>query len=899
LASEADKIVIGAVLLKLASILTTVGAGVAGAIAWFNKLGASAATAAGEVNGLAAAEARVGEAGLVGSGRIGGFGMGAKGVAGAAEGALLSEGQQAGITALMARGTPQAEAQARNLAKGMYAKRVGLGQTAAGQEGALEALLAGGGVAEEERMGLMGRAKKWGSDYTGTGFEGGIGENKEALMGGLGKLGSALMAGGMAYGGIKMGAAATGMGDQDTSSGIITDIAANSAAVGLAVGQFNVLAGVIAAAATGVATLAIHIGELGKQTEDANDAFEKTKANPPKVAPQNKAVVALMNENTRLAKIVRGETPTVEDLMRPSGPDNFQLSRTEAEAVAAAARRYKPSAKEREAAKAQIAVNIKKQAALGAPSAAAYAKAQKESYETGSDVYNPLTGTTVKAARDSAGYPTTAGLHFETPAQAANLKDQKDAAEANLKALESGQGTLREKQTAYWKFSQRATEIRTALANNEITVIDKDLVAKEKQRAEAEALISKAKRGEDLTKKEKSRLLALQHQEQTLQQTQASRYINEARGKLPGQYQAIDLKHKEALELGDNDRSLEAQYRKGLANAQRQVMAQRAELGPDFASTMKKVVANFNESFDMPLKKIQQQMQNLDLGVSADNVVEHATLAFQEIKRKIYEAVHVTHDISVGMGQKFFEQRQTEYIAELHKPELERQQFNLEQLKRPYETALQHMALPEANLHAGQAKLAQMSYEAKVGGRDDMLADIQAQVLERKQRAEESYILRNPASREAMMKTVEAATQTDYEKLQTEAKKADLEAGLAAANDRLIPILNAQADAAAKVRWNELADAVPAAAAKLREIAGRLDKHTAGSALGGLSKAVSSSAAKLHELAGGHPDHAKEGSHTFNIDVGTGGFTEKDIDRWVPAIREKLCKLAAQSGGRG
>jgi hypothetical protein len=150
-----------------------------------------------------------------------------------------------------------------------------------------------------------------------------------------------------------------------------------------------------------------------------------------------------------------------------------------------------------------------------------------------------------------------------------------------------------------------------------------------------------------------------------------------------------------------------------------------------------------------------------------------------------------------------------------------------------------------------------------------------------------------------MMKTVEAATQTPYEALQAAAKKADLEAGLAAVNDRLIPILNAQADAAAKVRWAELADAVPAAAAKLREIAGRLDKHTAGSALGGLSEAVSSSAAKLHELAGGHPDHAKEGSHTFNIDVGTGGFTEKDIDRWIPAIREKLCNLAAQSGSRG
>jgi uncharacterized protein YihD (DUF1040 family) len=247
---------------------------------------------------------------------------------------------------------------------------------------------------------------------------------------------------------------------------------------------------------------------------------------------------------------------------------------------------------------------------------------------------------------------------------------------------------------------------------------------------------------------------------------------------------------------------------------------------------------------------------------------------------------------------------QTQSLAQLKKnvirggesSELERQQFNLEQLRRPFEVEQAKMALPEASLNAGQTELARRRYLADLSGGhgannvNRMLDEAQAVVAREKADKEKQAALTDQMTQKEAEDLTRKANQTPYEQLQTAAKRAGLDEEIAKVNDRLIEVTSKMSDAAAKIKFEGLAAAVDDATAALNAIAQY--------GVGQVGDVKTPDAKKATST--GKPAHEGGAGPSFNIAIAPNAtMTEKDIDRWMPAIREKLCKLAAQSGGRG
>lgn len=887
LASYGDKIIIGMVLLKLAGIIGTVGAGVANFTGFLNKLGTQAAETATAIDATTAAiernAAAAGGASMMGGvpvvTRMGGKAAATAaiaGEAGAAETALLSAAQQAAVIKMMQKGTPQAIAQARGVASGMLQQRFRTGQltnpnyttpygmspVAKGELDtwllAQEGAVAGTGVAAAQAASLSGRAGAW---MKGGGLKtAGAGLLKGAMYGGL------------AYTGIKMGASAVGL--DKGLPGAATDALAAGAGVGLTVGMVNPIAGVIAGL---IATVGKFMLNLRSMVIEADQEFKnaaKALGALRKKYPLAAHVVDLRERQTELQAMLAGKTPTILTERTLRG----QL--------------------------AAIPKEIKETRQKGIQ--AAIKKRQAENLAFVSD--------------------TTKGDIAKV------LEYNKQAGEEAA----GGYGFIRMLQRKYFDFATKAAEIRKNLIEGHIRLIDKDLIAL-------------AKQGKPI---------------EQLQQTQAHRLIEEARQKMFDEQQGIRLQRKQALAIGDT-RPIEGEYKRGRLAVQQQVLGQKEILGADYAKTLKAATANYDLMFNKPLKKIEQQIQGLSLGVDSENVLDSARLAFRAAREKIRALVEQFRRTGEGLtkeqGDKMLRQ-QAEQLAARTMTEQWRQAHDATGgIMGRARSEILEKEMMGRGLMAGVSQLPQTAsaYKAIAGieqqRRADMLTPGQFQEFRQKslQQAKQDIFDRwQTAEMDKRQMRIEGAMQPlQFEQAQMQAQQAGMDKAkflrtqLTPQGEQLEQ--QAQQEAARQFREEQIAkleregksreyapdweDRVSAIKKGMQqqfrqlEINEELGKQTeqlnkvmedqknAVNAIKWkeLSKVVDDSISGLQAITDyqntGKNVKANKGLEntesgpgpTFQFQIGDNKITFKDIDAWMPQIKDALCKLASQTGSRG
>ena len=537
--------------------------------------------------------------------------------------------------------------------------------------------------------------------------------------------------------------------------------------------------------------------------------------------------------------------------------------------------------------------------------------------------------------------PKTRGLRFVTDTARGDLKQQVDEAEATLKEVQSGRGPQREKQAAYWEFANKRLTIMQQLQESEIKLVDPDLIARSDKFDKRLTALNKLD-SDKMTPKQRTEWQTLTTQQQGLQNAQAHRLIEENRGLMKNSITDISRRHKEALEEGGLD-TLTSQYRKGRKTIEDSVRQNKDLTASEVPGVLKKRLADFDRVFDLRGKQIAQQLENLNLGGAGFNTIRKLALTFQDTMHKIDHAVSM-HLMSIAQAVELKAQQKTVYMAELEKAPLELQKFALEQGKRPFEEDLarrqaaqatktvgdaghrndealkrrreededradaalnlspelreslniakerqRNPILPEAEMTTGNANWDRLMYSAKnrrpglpgaSGGLDlqKRMNDVYNTVLAEKQRADERAMESADTTNESLYDMARKTIQTPYEKLQAESAMADDMAKISEATKNLAPVLSGLADIAAKIEFAALRQAVADSIKYLNQMVG-----------GGKAGAKAKADAEMT---------AADKAITIAI-APTAGFTEKDVDAWIPKIREKLCKAAATSGARG
>lgn len=882
LASYGDKIIIGMVLLKLAGIIGSVGAGVASFTGFLNKLGTQAAETAVAIDATTAAIER-NAAAAGGAGMMGGVPvvarMGKKAAAtaaiaaeaGAVESTVLSAAQQASIMAMMQKGTPQAVAQARGLAKGMLQRRINLGQMGQGAATAgmahqtletellaMEGSVAAGGVAAAQAASLSGRAGAW---MKGGGLKtAGAGLLKGAMYGGL------------AYTGIKMGAGAVGL--DKGLPGAATDALAAGAGVGLTVGMVNPIAGVIAGL---IATIGKFMLNLRSMVIEADQEFKnasKALGAMRKAHPLAAHIVDLRERAAEVQSMLAGKTPTI------------LTERTLRGQLAAIPKEI------RETRQKGIQAAIKKR--------------QQEELAFVSD--------------------TTKGDIAKV------LEYSKQAGEEAA----GGYGFIRMLQRKYFDFTTKAAEIRKNLIEGHIRLIDKDLIAL-------------AKQGKPI---------------EQLQQTQAHRLIGEARQKMFDEQAGIRLQRKQALAMADS-RSVEGEYAKGRLGVQQQVLGQKEILGADYGKTLKAAIANYDLMFNKPLKKIEQQMQGLSLGVDSENVLDSARLAFRAAREKIRAMVEQFRRTGEGLtkeqGDKMLRQQAERYAAttmteqwrqahdvtggimgrarsEIIEKEMmgrglmagvsqlpqtasayraiagieqqrradmltpgqfqEFRQKSLQQAKQDIfdrwqtaemdkrqmriEGAMQPLQFEQAQMQAQQAGMDRAKFlRTQLTPEGEQLEQQAQQEATRQFREEQTAKLEREGKSREYAPEWEDRVSAIKKGMEQQYRQLEINEELGKQTEQLNKVMEDQKNAVNAIKWKELSKVVDDSISGLQAIT---DYQNTG-------KNIKANKGLENTESGPGP--------TFQFTIGDNKVTFKDIDAWMPQIKDALCKLASQTGSRG
>jgi hypothetical protein len=814
LANNADKLIIGAVLLKLVGILASVQVGIANSIGWFNKLGMSAAAASVEVNGLAAAEARVGEAGLAGlgpGGRTAGVG---KGIAGA-EGALLPE--EAALIGFT-RGTPAQRA-------ALLRRGGGAGVTGMTAEEEAMILAGGGAGAAEAEVAATAGIGRWGRFKAGAAGFGGKLAGFGSKM--LGRALPAALAGGV----IEYAGSATGISnpdqrtDQLTYGGVGTDVAAGAAAGGIMGGVPGAIIGATAGFAKSLLNALGRAKTIADNAASALDDFEKKHPTATKMA----ALIGPMAHATAMSKVpaleVEGKTPAqwaaeAKQLraqwtkLRDTGTSGDQMTDMQFEA------QTKTSAAQEALKRAQEA---QKSAAFSYGPNAARRKIE-------------LAGATQLAEAKSAYTGGTLGVSDTD--LVGRYQAIKDRQARMLKASE-------ERDRKHQTYKEGSPE------------------AKAVDKANAEM------------KSELQKIIDIQY----------SRIAKQIPQRTKDELAAADLEKASKKRDLTTLPTIQNEYLKGREAVMKQALSEKESLGPEFAATQKQMLANYDKTFDMRGKKIAAQIENLSLGVSADNVVESAKLAFEAIKDKIHQAVYVFHTMSKGMGAEMFGQQQAAYLAELSKPALERQQFMgeeaIKQIQQRQELA---MGIPNAQRNLAQTRLQGQEFEAGLNPRN-------ANVMARAERIvgnEQPRINLDEAERMVRQKI----------ELEREGQRAAMQQatnGLEIAkiqHDQVLPAMMKLGEILKNEKMSEFNKAAADAAKYLRDMIGGKGKSTPTSD----HKAVSGAEpAKV-----GTHGAATGGNHHVTVNVAPKAtLTMEDINALLPQIKDALCRQAAISGSRG
>jgi len=213
--------------------------------------------------------------------------------------------------------------------------------------------------------------------------------------------------------------------------------------------------------------------------------------------------------------------------------------------------------------------------------------------------------------------------------------------------------------------------------------------------------------------------------------------------------------------------------------------------------------------------------------------------------------------------------------------QFEIQQFRLEKQARPIQEEMSRMALPQARMGVEQAEYQRQMFEAGLNPRN-------ARTMERAQRIvgrEQPRISLGEAEN-----LVREGISLQRRGLADAEKRAKLDEQLAEIQNKLIPVLSQQADLAAAIKWGDLGPAVDDAVASLQV----LSDYTRG-IVGGTTTPDVKGVDSTKE-----PAKKDSGMPPINIAIApTATMSEKDIDQWMPKIREKLCRLVSQNGSRG
>ena len=850
LAGNADKIIIGAVLLKLVGILASVQVGISNSIAWFNKLGASAAAASVEVNGLAAAEARVGEAGLAGAGAgVGGGRMVgvAKGVAaeeammgGAVLAGGLSVSQKAtlaGIAAGTGKGMGPAAAaklEAKILARNAAAAAAASGVGVAEEEAAVAAATAGGAAG-------IGR---WGQFKAGAAGLGGKLSGFGSKM--LGRALPAAIAGDV----IEYAGSATGVSnpdqktDQLTFGGVGTDIAAGAAAGGIMGG----LPGAIIGATSGFAKSLL--GALGRaktiadETETALDAMYKKYPTTKKLAP---LISKLNHAETILSEI---KEPTLTAAEKKAGVRYTTEGKTRAEWAA-----------EAKALHTQI-----------------------NAIRVGGGVKEGMTD-----------------LQFEAQTKATAAQEALKRAQEAQKTAAFGYGPGAKRREMELAGATQLAEAKSAYTGGTLGVSDADLIGRYQAIKAQQARMLKAseergrkhqtyKEGSPEAKAVEKTDKEMTAELQKIVDIQYGRLAKSIPKRTADQLAAFDLDKAAKKRSFTTLPSIESDYLKGREAIQKEVLGEKGELGADYAPTLKKALKNFDLTFNKPLKKIEHDITNMSLGVSADNVIEAAHLSFQAVREKIREQVEAFRrtgeGLAPGKGHEFLAQQETAFRSLLERPALERQQFMgeeaIKQIQQRQELA---MGVPNAQRTLAQTRLQGQEFEAGLNPRN-------ANIMARAQRIvglEQPRIGLDEAERMVRQKI----------ELEREGQRAAMQqatSGLEIAkiqHDQVLPAMMKLGEILKNEKMSEFNKAATDAAKYLRDMIGGKGKSSTPTSD---HKAVSGA----EPAKTGAHGTAASGGHTVNIAVSPkAGLTMEDINALLPQIKDALCRQAAISGSRG
>lgn len=931
LANEADKIIIGAVLLRLVGILVGVGTGIANTIGWFNKLGLSAAVAAKEVNGLAVANA---EAAMTGGRGVGGFGL--KSAEGAAVAAaripgVLTAAQQATVANMaLGSGRGMGPAAAAKLESRLLARSAAALNPAVIEDAAL--LAGAGGMSVLGRVGgAAGRAVAGGRALAG---RAGSWLSGRGVPTTVSKIGSRAIGGALGYGGIKLGADMVGMGDYDKPSGVWTDTLARGVAGGMIAGPWGAVAGV------GSELLTLGSQKLGSDAQRA--ATDKETAAAIAKRPEGTKVKELERQLARAKRMMGEAAGGVAE-----GGD--YLGKTPAQWHAEVPRL-----------EAEIAATTKR-------GEARYAAEQQTAFE-----------------KD----PKNKGLNFVSDTERNDMA--KAIAQSQSTATQVGEGTgpLRQKQKVYWEFHTKALTLRKSIAEGDIKLVDADLIAKNAEIEQQRKSLDNADSA-NFNPAQQKRLRAFNQQQEDLGRRQGERYIADARGQKDRNLADIDRQKKEMLESGGVE-TLQTQYQKGRKAIESQTRTDSAILGVDTGAVLKKRLADFDTVFDMRGKKIVEQIAGLGLGVGSENVVQATKLAFDKAMADIDQAL-ATHVITQAEALKMRAQQKQKNIADqltnayneprrlglvdsarseiaqksaatratlagasgynplteeankgvgaieserakgmlpaefskyksdaadklrrdivAHADDVQQQyreaQANREQTglqrakereERPIQNAMAGMQLGEARTQVGQAQFGAEQaryqgamYEAGLNPANARMMDRAQKIVGREQGrislGDAEALVREGIS---IQRRSNAAA---ILKADSDIKTAQLNLQMAETQAKYLPALQASTIALQDMAWSKLNKDVNAMGVALTNGAGDF-----AGAMGAINKANKGLAPGKGEAVPG--EKTEGGGPSFQIDVGP-GFTEKDVDVWIPKIREKLCKLAGNSGSRG
>jgi hypothetical protein len=937
LANFGDKIIIGAVLLKLVGILDAAGSKVLGFAATLDKLATSALASAQAVGASAAAIEGNAAAAATGTAAAGGMAAaregakvaaGAAGIAGVstAELSVLTAAQRGAIVGLMAKGTPQALAQARNLAKGMISRRVSVGSIGAGavaaatlaeeEAVALAAtpLLQRRGLASLRPLGSRAGLKAVGGEFAGIGSK---------LMG---KAMPALMIGG----GIELGSGMLGGKDTPLGAGI-THMAAGivtGAMMGSTFGPIGTATGAIVGALTATGKILTDASNRLKETLDkAITDLEETRTKHPIAAK----ITDLQAEEARIRSQMRGNKPgPIEGGYKPVGgaAGRFMGSLMYGLGVAP-----ELPAIGNEGATAEL-TNKTLQGALKR-NQEAQAKLKKEGeYQF---LANTKIGDAAKALAD---------------------------AQAAVKLGEMGYGRGAMFNRPELEAQLKLAELKQMRLTGAVKPIDADLVQRQKDAEAGVAQLAEIsrKRGkrqptpEERTAEDAERK-RLEKEGADLEEIQYKRLQKGIRARAADTTAAMQLELKQQKSELDV-RPITGEYLRGKLGVEKQMLGQKEVLGAEYEGRLKQALKNFENLFNKPLKKIENAIQNLSLGIDSENVEQAAILAFRAVREKIRQAVHVFHSMTKTEGERLLGQREQQMQAALLKegyagprrlgqvataqseiaqseagalgtmagayrnpmtagaygtigglegmrrsgqftPEqfqklqgetirqgkqdifrnwqlknLETQEFRLQEQARPIQEDISRMGLPQAQMGVEQAAYQSKVYEAGLNPRN-------ARMMERAQRMvgrDERRIGMGEAEG-----LVREGIALQRQNLEAAEKKAQLDLQLAEIADRGISVLSQQNDLIAAIKWDELGKVVEDATSGIQAFT----DYTHGK-VGDV------------DTSGENTAKSAEGGSPINISIEPkASITMKDIDPIMGDIRTALCRLAAQSGGRG